>query len=134
MGLDQFLLKKEKDGSTTEIMYWRKANQIHNFFTKDCEDDIYVEVDGHTVLELIELCKEVISHLGKQSLINRIINDREVLEYKDTHIAKEILPPIKGFFFGSLDIDKYYYQNLKDTVESLTNIDPDATYIYEASY
>jgi len=103
----------------TEIVesvgYWRKANQIHNWFVENVQDgkddcgEYYVSYEQ--LMELKNLCKEV-------------------LKTKDT----DLLPPTSGFFFGSTDTDEYYFQDLRDTVKILDNIKKSDGYHYQASW
>lgn len=37
-------------------------------------------------------------------------------------LASELLPPQEGFFFGTTDIDEYYLEDLKYTVDTLTKL------------
>lgn len=122
------------------IAYWRKANQIHHWFTKNEEDDREVEIAGKDILDLVEVCKKVLASLEKQKLVKKTIEayngklvEVELYEYDD--LAQEFLPPQEGFFFGSYIIDKWYKQDLEDTIKMLEgNIDPDGWYRYTASY
>jgi len=83
--------------------YWRKSNQIHNWFVKNVQkgtDDCgeyYVSKDKLT--ELREVC-------------------RKALFNKD---PKEIMPA-EGFFFGGTDIDQYYWEDVKRTIKKLDKI------------
>jgi hypothetical protein len=81
---------------------WRKANQIHEWFVQNVqggEDDCKkYRVDLNQLRDLVELCKKA-------------------LAYRDR--AEELLPPQAGFFFGSQEIDEYYFGNLMDTIEKL---------------
>jgi hypothetical protein len=107
-----------------EIAYWRKANAIHKFFvdldsgTDECQD-IYVEREQ--LAELLNRC-------------NRI------LENKSVELANELLPPQSGFFFGSTEVDEYYFEDLQYTQELLTKIlstikeDSELEFIYRASW
>ena len=83
-----------------EAGYWCKANQIHNWFVQNCgggEDNCQeCYVSREQLAELRTLCKKV---LRKKSL------------------AEELLPASGGFFFGSTEYDKYYYEDLKETVK-----------------
>lgn len=99
------LLPKGKDGIEEiieEAMYWRKANAIHSWFVtnvQDGEDECrphYVSVEQ--LQSLVDTCK-------------RVLENRER--------AGELLPPQSGFFFGSTDIDEYYFQDLQRTVDQL---------------
>jgi hypothetical protein len=70
-----------------EVMYWRKANQIHSWFVKnvqDGEDDCREYELTRSDLELLlETCKEV-----KKSGYN-------------PEVCENLLPTESGFFFGS---------------------------------
>lgn len=98
-----------------EVAYWRKANQIHKWFVdniQDGEDNCEESLASYgKLMELVDLCKKVI-------------------ETKDP----SLLPPEEGFFFGGTEIDDYYYENLKYTIEMLENIDPKGDYSYRASW
>jgi hypothetical protein len=52
--------------------------------------------------------------------------------------AAELLPPQSGFFFGSTDIDEYFYwKNVRDTVallESLLAEDATGDFYYRSSW
>ena len=88
-----------------EAGYWRKANAIHQWFVDNCQNgvdqcqDTYVPREK--LQELLALCKTV----GKSK-----------------KKAAELLAPQGGFFFGSTDIDQYYFQDLKDTIETLERV------------
>lgn len=92
------------------VAYWRKANAIHNWFIQNCaksEDDcrpVYVSRDQLT--ELVGVCEEAIKAYNAGN--------------KDE--AKNILAPTSGFFFGSTEIDDWYLDDLKLTVEQLNKI------------
>ena len=86
-----------------EAMYWRKANAIHKWFvdnvqegTDDCGD---YWVSREKLAELRDLIKEVLA----------------------TRDASK-LPPTPGFFFGSTEVDKWYWQDLESTVEGLERV------------
>jgi hypothetical protein len=86
-----------------QAMYWRKANQIHKWFV----DNVQGGVDDCgsydvTIEQLKELYKTV-------SL---------ALKTKD----HTVLEPQSGFFFGSTDIDEYYWRDLKRTKKELKAI------------
>jgi hypothetical protein len=86
-----------------QVAYWRKANQIHNWFVKnvqrgedDCEE---YDVSRGQLEQLRKLCKQA-------------------LRKKDP----ALLPPAEGFFFGSTEVDEYYWEQLKETVSKLTRV------------
>jgi hypothetical protein len=73
------------------VCYWRKANEIHNWFVQNIqngEDDCNSYfIPREKLKELVNLCKTV-----KQT--------------KNT----DLLPTQSGFFFGSTEHDEYYYE------------------------
>lgn len=95
--------------------YWRKANAIHGWFVvnvqngKDDCDKYYVPWEKF--LELKALCEKV-------------------LETKDA----SLLPPQEGFFFGSTDVNEGYYQDLKDTLEIISKLNPSGDHFYTSSW
>ena len=96
---------------TFELIYWRKANAIHNWFVQNVQEgkddcgDYYVSLEK--LKELKESCEKVL---------------------KDNKLAPDLLPSVKGFFFGSYTYDEYYERDLERTVEVLNKIlsSPDA--------
>ena len=85
------------------VAYWRKANQIHSWFVQNIQNKVdncasyYVRPER--LQELIDLCKKV-------------------LETKDS----SLLEPAGGFFFGSTDIDDYYWEDLENTIKQLEKV------------
>jgi hypothetical protein len=81
-----------------QVMYWRKANQIHNFFVR--------EFDG-----TIENCDDIpIKRETLQKLLDTI---NTVLA--DHSQAETLLPTASGFFFGSTEYDEWYFKDLEET-------------------
>lgn len=95
------LVDNEYTGITVSIPvgYWRKANAIHSWIVENCAGGVdecqTIGISKSKAEELVSLCKQVI---------------------KDKSLAGELLPPQAGFFFGSLDIDEWYINDLKHTV------------------
>ena len=88
------------DLDTYELGYWRKANQIRGWFNEQMKGKL-VNCGLHYVpkqklQELKETCEKVLA---------------------DESLALELLPPTSGFFFGGDEIDEWYFQDLKDTIE-----------------
>lgn len=94
-----------------ELAYWRKANAIHNWFVKNCQNDVddcrEYDVERESLEELL-------------SVMNEILNTTEG-EHRDK-LALEKLPPVPGFFFGDTGINQWYYDALEYTQERLTDI------------
>lgn len=87
-----------------EAGYWRKANQIHNWFVKNVQED-KDECKPHHVyreqlIELRDLCKQVL---------------------EDRLMAGKLLPCSSGFFFGGTEYDDWYFDQLETTVSILNN-------------
>lgn len=117
---------------TEEVAYWRKANQIHNWFVENIQDGIddcgEYWLSEESLELLIEDCKEVIESLETSSVEDSEVvvgwdGDGEIKQtikiFTDTSVAQNLLPPTQGFFFGSYEFTEYYLQDLKDTVEML---------------
>ena len=85
-----------------QVAYWRKANAIHKWFVdtvQDGNDDCKeYYVDNQQLQALVDTCKAVLN---------------------DNSLAESLLPPQQGFFFGNTEIDEYYLDDLKTTVERL---------------
>ena len=71
-----------------DVMYWRKANHIHNWFVSNCQGGVdecqEARVSLDQLKELSELCKKVV-------------------DKKDP----SLMETVQGFFFGSTDYDQY---------------------------
>ena len=104
-----------------EVGYWRKANQIHNWFVTNVqhgEDD----------------CKEY--RVGLEQLRILLAKVNQVLNNPTK--GKEVLPALEGFFFGDYEYNKWYLQDLKNTKIILEDIfknhNIDAEYSYQSSW
>lgn len=89
------------------IGYWRKANAIHNWFVNNCangEDD----------------CKPV--WVSRESLEQLLDLVDTVLKSHSEEVARKLLPPEQGFFFGSYEIDDWYWEDMENTKNLLTTI------------
>ena len=90
---------------TEQLCYWRKANQIHNWFVKNVqggEDDCdkYI-VSLPELKQLMDVCYEVMT---------------------DNSRAKELLPTTEGFFFGGGGYDEFYYTQVTNTYKILKEL------------
>ena len=118
------------------VMYWRKANQIHNWFVQEVQDgvdncsDYYVS--RAQLEELRDLCQEVIDRTelkpGKVHTGTQWDDKGQHEMYEDgqvavsSAVAEELLPTGAGFFFGSTDYDSFYFDDLKHTVEGINKV------------
>lgn len=90
---------------TAELMYWRKANAIHKWFVDNVQSGVDNCGEHFVSREKLEELLDV---------INRVLADRS--------LARTLLPPASGFFFGSTNIDDGYWDDLLGTKESLEKI------------
>ncbi len=118
MGLDMYLYEesyKNNKIELKEVAYFRKINSIHGWFVKNIQDDIdncaYYSLEGDSLREL-------------HSLISKAIETKDV----------SLIPPTKGFFFGSYEIDDYYWEDLQKAKTALSNLDFDKSYMYHSSW
>ena len=113
---------------TEEVAYWRKANQIHQWFVDniqggndDCKEYF---VSKEQLEELLSLISDVIKSPAK---------------------AKKLLPVQPGFFFGTKgdnpesneEYDEFYYKDLVETQKTLEKLlkEPDTgDFYYQSSW
>lgn len=86
------------------VAYWRKANAIHKWFCdldggRDECQPIYVTREN--LVALAELCRSALVHPA---------------------LAASVLPPQAGFFFGSTEIDEWYMEDMKNTINQIDKI------------
>lgn len=119
-----------------QVGYWRKANQIHNWFVtnvQDGDDDCdYHECTKEILENLLGVCKTVFDsctmtygkvHNGDKGTPNGwepIYEDGKVVI--DSSIAEELLPCRAGFFFGGCDYDEYYVNDIVDSIKILEDV------------
>ena len=139
MGLDMYLMKtlrgsRLQSNNSTEIAYWRKANQIHDWFVRNVQngyDDCgKYEVTKEDLQALLSTCKEVLASItlvDMDTSLNDINNEwpdavKIGKTIKDPTIAKALLPTCPGFFFGDIEYDEIYKDNIERTIEQLERI------------
>lgn len=145
MGLDMYLIKRKKDKKKltdnelwnfdNELIYWRKANMVHNYLCsagEEIEEERSYKISKEVLKVLLDKCNEVLDKVkldagkvknGKQLKNGEwedILEDGVLIVNQD-EIGK-ILPTTSGFFFGSTEYDQYYLEDIKYTKEQLENI------------
>ena len=99
-------------GVIVPVGYWRKANQIHKWFVDNIQngqDDCgEYFVSREDLIKLRGLCRKVMRNRKK---------------------AYELLPSSSGFFFGGVEYDKYYFEQIKSTIKILDNVINNSKYI-----
>lgn len=85
-----------------EVGYWRKANAVHQWFVKNVQNDVddckSYWVPRKKLLELQDVCNQVLA---------------------DVTLASSLLPTQGGFFFGNLEYDEWYMENLEITLQNI---------------
>ena len=101
------------------LMYWRKANAIHGWFVNNVQDGVdncqTSEVSRGQLEDLQALVNEILD--AKTNAISRGESLEDALA-----LAEKKLPPHEGFFFGSTDINEWYFEDLEYTSEALAKI------------
>jgi hypothetical protein len=89
---------------TVEAGYWRKSNQIHNWFVAnvqegkdECQDSY---VSREQLKELREVCQKVLDN---------------------NELAEKLLPTASGFFFGATEYDQWYFNDIEETIKIIDN-------------
>ena len=79
----------------SEIGYFRKVNFLMAFFNYEgnCE---FKEIAKYKLEDLVERCNAVLTAKHRKEK------------------AEDILPTQSGFFYGSTEYDKYYYEDVKE--------------------
>lgn len=134
-----------------EAGYWRKANQIHNWFVNNVQDGVddcgNYYVDREKLEQLLTTVRLV---LGRSELDIGIVNNGKTLTAEgwqenkelgevvvDSSVAQELLPSQSGFFFGGTDYDQWYVRDLQRTekilVEALAETD-ECEFEYHSSW
>lgn len=104
---------KVKDSMASSVtvewtaIYWRKANQIHNWFVSTL-------ANGEDECQRIPVPRDNLVALHDRCSV--------LLDTKSDELAADLLPPTSGFFFGSTNIDEYYWQDIEETHKQLTEL------------
>ena len=86
-----------------EVAYWRKFNALHSWFVSNVQKD----VDNCGLYEL-----------EKDDLFSCL----DVLE-ETFHKKNPVrLPPSAGFFFGSTEVDDYYWNKVESSIEIISKL------------
>jgi hypothetical protein len=80
-------------------MDFRKVNFLYAHFSDVMEDEMCV-VNKSRLVNLREICQKV-------------------LDNKNKKFSEEHLPTQGGFFFGSTEYDKYYYEDVLNCIQQL---------------
>lgn len=124
-------------GIMEQVGYWRKANQIHNWFVENIQDGVddcgyHREVREQDILDLLNTCQEVLDscELVEGEVCNGYkyedgvrVPIMEMGKYvKDSGVAEKLLPSTSGFFFGNTEYNEWYVEDIEDTIHILQKI------------
>ena len=116
-----------------ELMYWRKANQIHNWFVQNCQGGVddcgRYAITVNDLMKLKELCEKILTMTEKRkemrypsfSATEKVEVDILYLTLEGVEYATEHLPSRSGFFFGSTEYDNGYVWDLENTIEQIND-------------
>ena len=100
-------------GITEAVGYWRKSNQIHQWFVNHVQEGVddcgTYDVSEEKLVELRDICKKTIEYM-------KTCKNGEDYDVDET-VLKGLLPTTSGFFFGSTQYDQWYFNDLKDTIK-----------------
>jgi hypothetical protein len=105
---------------TSTAIYWRKVNSIHDWFIRVCANGV-------------DECQPI--YVSRERLEELFETVSEAIKTKDA----SALPPASGFFFGSTDVDEWYWKDLEYTKRELKLVldktkTEDVSFIYQASW
>ena len=100
-----------------EVGYWRKANAIHKWFVDNVQDGVddceRYEVSKEQLKNLLDVCVKVVD-------ASKCTEDGEYLI--NVEIAEKLLPTQGGFFFGSIEYDQWYIDDVVETIDILKKV------------
>lgn len=140
--------------SHDEVGYWRKANQIHNWFVENAQEGVddcgYYPVSKETLQDLHDVCKDIIDSIQELIDEDERYEDLTVREFIDKEHSldsldgfhqldfSEQLPTCSGFFFGGTEYDVWYVIDVLNTIDILKPIleeqDENTVYVYHSSW
>ena len=106
-----------------EDAYFRKVNFIYRYFQPKLDDECAF-VTKADLEDIIERCDKILKGLDL----------RKDIPHSKIDLAMELLPTQSGFFFGSIDYDKWYFADVKDVRKQMKKLlrgfDEDTDVIY----
>ncbi len=133
------------------VGYWRKANQIHQWFVDNVqggEDECNpFPASREKLQELVSICKQILNRTeveaGEIHVSTRLSAEgreeiyEEGLVIAEPALAQELLPTQSGFFFGGTEYDEYYVQDLDETItqiEKALELPEEWSFVYQSSW
>ena len=102
-----------------QVGYWRKFNALHHYIIKNITNGVDncnpIEFTRHEITKLVSVLEEV-----------------------NEDNAAELFPTTSGFFFGSTDYDEYYFTQVNNAKQFISNLLENSpknwTFTYQASW
>lgn len=114
MGLDQFFYATKSSkfdyDVAEELAYFRKFNALNRFILVNTNSPLDLN-------DVVEVPMEVFDKL--YDIVNKLLTAYNACPIKAERMARTLLPTQSGFFFGSVDYDEYYWNDLVRLKESL---------------
>ena len=121
---------------TEEAVYWRKANQIHKWFVDNIQNGVddcgeyYVSKENLEALlkKINDLFEEVKPYIDLSAIDFSEIEPKEFDEMiasnmeKINVICNKYLPTQSGFFFGGVNYNYWYFDDLAFTKKELEKL------------
>ena len=86
-----------------EVAYWRKFNALHQWFVTH----VQLGIDNCGLYEL------------DQDVLRKCHDILEEVFYKKNAFA---LPPTQGFFWGSTEVDDYYWNKVEESIQTMSHL------------
>ncbi len=104
-----------------EIVYWRKFNALHTFIVNNFAGGV-------------DECQKIFLYDEQLKKIHDTL--KTILD--DTSLASQLMPPSQGFFFGTYEIDEWYWKDVENAYKVFSEILSDGEetreYYYQASW
>lgn len=84
----------------TQVAYWRKFNALHNWFV----NHVQLGIDDCGMYEVTK------DHI--EDLLDTLMNAKQ--DQDPSHFE-----PVGGFFFGSIEVDEYYWEQVENTSDKM---------------
>jgi hypothetical protein len=124
MGLDMYIVKRDKGAGpasdesydeANDVAYWRKFNALHGWFVENIQNGVddcgSYEVTKEQLFDLLEVLEEA---------------------YALKDASK--LPPTRGFFFGSCEVDEWYWDRVASARKTISSLIDDTDWEKEQLY
>ena len=86
-----------------KVAYWRKFNALHAWFVTH----VQLGIDNCGFYEIYE---------------DTLRDALEVLEAAYAHKNAKLLPPTQGFFWGSTEVDDYYWYKVSESISTFSHL------------